>query len=81
MDILSIFENTSIVEKMLQTDEVYKKMDYQSKASYRNAIEEISKKTKLSEVYITQKCLELCNLRSEKNKNANMMKALIKISK
>ena len=25
MDILSIFENTSIVEKMLNTDEVYKK--------------------------------------------------------
>ncbi len=69
MDILSIFEKTSIVEKMLQSDDVYKKMDYQSKASYRNAIEEISKKTKLSEVYITQKCLELCNLSKEKNDN------------
>ena len=69
MDILSIFENTSIVEKMLNTDEVYKKMDYQSKANYRNAIEEISKKTKLSEVYVTQKCLELCNLKLKNNKN------------
>ena len=65
MDILSIFENTSIVEKMLNTDEVYKKMDYQSKANYRNAIEEISKKTKLSEVYVTQKCLELCDLKTD----------------
>lgn len=64
MDILSIFENTSIVEKMLNTDKVYKKMDYQSKANYRNAIEEISKKTKLSEVYITQKCVDLCNLKT-----------------
>ena len=50
---------------MLNTDEVYKKMDYQSKANYRNAIEEISKKTKLSEVYITQKCLELCGLKTD----------------
>ena len=64
MDILSIFENTSVVEKMLNTDKVYKKMDYQSKANYRNAIEEISKKTKLSEVYITQKCVDLCNLKT-----------------
>ena len=69
MDILSIFENTSVVEKMLNTDKVYKKMDYQSKANYRNAIEEISKKTKLSEVYVTQKCLELCNLKLNNNKN------------
>ena len=69
MDILSIFENTSVVEKMLNTDKVYKKMDYKSKANYRNAIEEISKKTKLSEVYITQKCLELCNLKLNNNKN------------
>ena len=69
MDILSIFENTSIVEKMLNTDKVYKIMDYQSKASYRGTIEEIAKKTKLSEVYITQKCLELCNTKKNNTEN------------
>ena len=71
MDILSIFENTSIVEKMLNADEIYKKMDYQSKANYRNAIGEIAKKTKLSEVYVTQKCLELCNI-DYREKNFNI---------
>ena len=79
MDILSIFENTSIVEKMLSTDEEYKKMDYQSKANYRNAIEEISKKTKLSEVYVTQKCLELCGLKTDDiEKISNIDKSKIK---
>ena len=79
MDILSIFENTSIVEKMLSTDEEYKKMDYQSKANYRNAIEEISKKTKLSEVYVTQKCLELCGLKTNDiEKISNIDKSKIK---
>ena len=79
MDILSIFENTSVVEKMLNTDKVYKKMDYQSKANYRNAIEEISKKTKLSEVYITQKCVDLCNLKTNDiNKISNIDENKIK---
>ena len=70
MDILSIFENTSIVEKMLNSDKVYKSMDYQSKANYRGAIEEIAKKTKLSEVYITQKCINLCD--NQKDKKAHV---------
>ena len=65
-DILSIFEDTSVVEKMLNTDKVYKKMDYQSKANYRGNIEEISKKTKLSEVYITQKCINICEKKEGK---------------
>lgn len=34
-------------------------MDYKTKAYYRNKIKEISKKTKISELYITQKALEL----------------------
>lgn len=74
MDILSIFENTSIVEKMLNTDKVYNIMDYQSKANYRGAIEEIAKKTKLSEVYITQKCLELCNTKKNNTENSKSQK-------
>ena len=74
MDILSIFENTSIVEKMLNTDKVYKIMDYQSKANYRNAIEEIAKKTKLSEVYVTQKCLEMCNSKKNNEKESEIQK-------
>lgn len=34
-------------------------MDYKTKAHYRNKIKEISKRTKISELYITQKSLEL----------------------
>lgn len=34
-------------------------MDYKTKAHYRNKIKEISKRTKISELYITQKALEL----------------------
>ena len=34
-------------------------MDYKTKAYYRNKIKEISKRTKISEIYITQKALEL----------------------
>lgn len=34
-------------------------MDYKTKAYYRSKIKEISKRTKISELYITQKALEL----------------------
>lgn len=34
-------------------------MDYKTKTYYRNKIKEISKRTKISELYITQKALEL----------------------
>lgn len=40
-------------------------MDYKTKAYYRNKIKEISKRTKISELYITQKALELANGKSE----------------
>lgn len=42
-------------------------MDYKTKAHYRNKIKEISKRTKISELYITQKALELAKLASSKN--------------
>ncbi len=43
-------------------------MDYKTKAYYRNKIKEISKRTKISELYITQKALELAQT------NANNVK-------
>lgn len=36
-------------------------MDYKTKAYYRDKIKEISKNTKISEIYITKKALELAN--------------------
>jgi len=38
---------------------VYEKMDYKSKEYYRNKIKELSEETKISEVYIANKCLDL----------------------
>ena len=58
INIIDIFENVSIVERILEKDEIYKKMDYQSKSLYRSEIQKIAKKTHSSEVYIANKCFE-----------------------
>ena len=44
-------------------------MDDKTKEYYRNKIKEISKKTKISEIYITRKILELANINEEEKKN------------
>lgn len=61
INFLEIFESINGVEEVLRCDpsEVYEKMDYKTKAQYRNKIKEISKRTKISEIYITKKALEL----------------------
>lgn len=73
LNILDIFENINGVEVVLNMDpaEVYGKMDYRTKEYYRGKIEEISKRTKISEIYIANKVLELANRKdlSEKEKH------------
>ncbi len=61
IDFLQIFEKINGVEEILKKDPagVYPKMDYKTKEYYRNKIKELSKKTKISEIYIAQKVLEL----------------------
>ena len=63
-----IFEEINGVEDILKQDpaNVYDKMDYETKVAYRNQIKEISKKTKISELYISKKCLELSKKEYEK---------------
>ena len=58
-----IFESINGVEEILRKDpaDVYEKMDYKTKVLYRNSIKEISKKTKISEIYITKKVWSLAN--------------------
>ena len=65
VNFLEIFEQINGVEEILKKDPagVYSKMDYKTKAYYRQEIEKISKKAKISEMYIAKKCLEL----AEKN--------------
>lgn len=61
INFLEIFEKINGVEEILRQDpsEVYEKMDDKTKEYYRNKIKEISKRTKISEIYIAKKALEL----------------------
>ena len=70
INFLEIFENINGVEEVLKQDpaKVYDKMDYKTKEYYRNKIKEISKKTKISEIYIAKKILELANNENEDKK-------------
>ena len=63
MDFMQIFQNINGVEETLKLDpaDVYTKMDYKTKETYRNEIKKLSTKTKISEIYIANKILELCN--------------------
>lgn len=72
INFLEIFEKINGVEEILKQDpaNVYEKMDNKTKEYYRNSIKEISKKTKISEIYISKKILEL----AEKKKNENRKK-------
>lgn len=61
INFLEIFEKINGVEEILKLDpaNVYEKMDYKTKDYYRQTIKEISKKSKISEIYIAKKLLEL----------------------
>ena len=72
VNFLEIFEQINGVEEILKKDpaQVYSNMDYKTRAYYRQEIEKIAKKTKLSEIYIAKKCLEL----AEKSKGPQITK-------
>ena len=80
MNFLEIFQNINEVEEILKKDpaNVYEKMDFKTKEMYRNAIKEISSKTKISEIYIANKILEICN-KVEINTNSNNDEKQLKI--
>lgn len=61
MNFLEIFEKINGVEEILKQDPcgVYEKMDYKTKEYYRNRVKEIANKTKISEIYIAKKVLQL----------------------
>ena len=56
-----IFERINGVENILQNDpaRVYSNMTYKTKEYYRNVIKNLATKTKISEIYITTKALEV----------------------
>lgn len=59
------------VEELLRQDPagVYSRMDYKTKEEYRNRVQQIAKKTKISEIYIAQKILELARQEAQKEEN------------
>ncbi|MCI9063953.1 MAG: hypothetical protein HFJ17_05065 [Clostridia bacterium] len=61
INFLEIFEQINGVEEILKKDPagVYERMDFKTKDLYRQTIQEISKHTKISEIYIARKILEL----------------------
>ena len=67
-----IFEKINGVEEILKMDpaRIYEKMDNDTKIYYRNSIKEIAQKTKISEIYIARKCLDLC-LEEQKKEESN----------
>ena len=72
IDFLSLFEQINGVEEILKSDpaKVYSKMDYKTKEYYRNEIKELSEKTKISEIYIAKKIVEI----SQKHLNDKNLK-------
>ncbi|MBR2703988.1 MAG: hypothetical protein IKE91_00780 [Clostridia bacterium] len=68
LNFVEIFDRINGVEEVLKKDpaNVYENMDYETKEYYRNTIEKISKKIKISELFIAQKCVELCNNKESK---------------
>lgn len=51
------------VEEILKSDpaKIYSKMDYRTKNYYRNEIKKISEETKISEIYIANRIIELAS--------------------
>lgn len=74
INFLEIFEKINGVEEILRQDptKVYEKMEDKTKEYYRTKIKEISKKTKISEIYIARKALELAKNANTQNKQAHI---------
>lgn len=74
INFLEIFEKINGVEEVLKQDPagVYNNMDYKTKEDYQNKIKIISKKTKISELYIAKIILELAKENIENEKKSHI---------
>ena len=63
INFLEMFESINGVEEILKSDPatVYEGMDSKTKELYRGKIKEISKKARISEIYVAKKVLELAS--------------------
>ena len=66
-----IFENINKTEEILNSDPagIFKNMTSESKDFYRNEIKKVSNKTKISEIYIAEKVLELASKNKDGRKS------------
>ena len=75
INFLEIFEKINGVEEILRKDpsNIYENMTDNTKDEYRSKIKELAKKTKISEIYIAKKALELAtnNLNNNTSKLDN----------
>ena len=71
INFLEIFEKINGVEEILNLDPagVYDKMDYKTKEYYRQAIKEIATKSRISEIYVAKKLLELAKKEKDKKRH------------
>ncbi len=83
INFLEVFEKINEVEEILKHDpaDVYDKMDYKTKESYRTAIKEISKETKISEIYISKKVLEIAKKYKKEDKRSHIGYYLFGVNK
>ncbi len=74
LNFLEMFEKINGVEDLLKQDpaNVYEQMDYKTKEYYRMKIKEIANATKMSEIYITKKILELARDKDEISKESHI---------
>lgn len=74
MNFSEVFEEINGVEEILKEDPsgVYKNMDYKTKEYYRGKVKEIAKKTKISEIYISKKVVELAKKESIGTKESHI---------
>lgn len=74
INFLEIFEKINGVEEILKQDPsgVYEKMEDKTKEYYRTRIKEIAKKTKISEIYIARKALEIAKQANIDSKQAHI---------
>lgn len=74
MNFLEIFEKINGVEEILKKDPsgTYENMDYKTKEYYRNRVKEIAKKTKISEIYIARKIVEIASSHKEDKKQVHI---------
>ena len=81
INFLDIFEKINGVEEILKKDPacIYERMDNNTKNYYRQTIQEISKKTKISEIYIAKQLLEISSM--EKGKKSHIGYYLFGINK